>query len=144
MLPGLKHGYVSVALGAGATRINVTVKDGGLKLLVIQDDGCGVQVSVAVSCEASSRKPRIILHLSRLLADLVQIEDLPLMCKRHATSKLRSFGDLQSVGTLGFRGEALASISFVAHLTVTTRTAAAQHGTLATFRSLFDCILIHR
>ncbi|XP_031389747.1 DNA mismatch repair protein MLH1 isoform X4 [Punica granatum] len=96
---------VENSLDANSTSINVVVKDGGLKLIQVSDDGHGIRY-----------------------------EDLPILCERHTTSKLSTFEDLQSIKSMGFRGEALASMTYVAHVTVTTITKGQLHGYRVSYR----------
>src|SRR5205807_5293858 len=88
------------SLDAGARNINVFIRRGGISLVRVIDDGCGMDR-----------------------------DDALLSLERHATSKIRSAADLQAVATLGFRGEALPSIASVSRFRLTTREARAIAGT---------------
>lgn len=89
---------VENSLDAGATQISVEIAGGGIKLLRVCDNGCGMEA-----------------------------DDLPLALSRHATSKIKSLADLEHVKSMGFRGEGLASIASVSRLTLTSRTAQNAH-----------------
>ena len=90
---------VENAIDAGASAVAVEIRSGGMSLIRVTDNGCGIAP-----------------------------EELPTAFLRHATSKLRAEGDLAKIGTLGFRGEALAAIAAVSRLDITTKLSGAREG----------------
>ena len=94
---------VENSLDAGAKNIKIRVEEGGTSLIIVQDDGSGMDR-----------------------------DDATLAFKKHSTSKIRSFDDLNSVSTSGFRGEALPSIASVSRLRITTAEKAGKIGTRIT------------
>jgi DNA mismatch repair protein MutL len=90
---------VDNALDAGATQITVRLQAGGVRLISVEDNGWGIQRA-----------------------------ELPTALKRNATSKIASLSDLESVGTMGFRGEALAAICSIAEVSILTRVDSADEG----------------
>lgn len=93
---------VENAVDAGATQVSVEIRNGGIALIRVEDNGSGIEA-----------------------------DDIEMAFERHGTSKIRSIGDLDSLSTMGFRGEALASIASVSRLEVTTRTLSMQGGVQA-------------
>ena len=101
------------ALDAGASRISVTLLQGGKTSLIVEDDGCGIP-----------------------------FDELPLALERHATSKIFSLEDLDRIGTLGFRGEALASIATVSLLEIRSRATGEDRGGM--IRSEGGSVVLHQ
>lgn len=92
---------VENAIDSGASRITVEIQNGGVSFIRVCDNGCGMEP-----------------------------DDLPIAVRRHATSKIKTAEDLESVGTLGFRGEALAAIASVSNMRIISKTAGAQYGAM--------------
>ena len=88
------------AVDAGASKVTIEIRDGGMTFLRVTDNGCGMAT-----------------------------EDAKVAFKRHATSKLRTAEDLAAIGTMGFRGEALAAIASVSRIDLMTKTAGSLSGT---------------